>query len=194
MAIATLAEARAQLQIIDTDVSQDTVIQAYLDAIDPVIEARVNKRIVQTTLTEDYDLSDPQMASTYAAGWPETYTLRLRNAPVISLTSVTNVNNSYAWTVGTNLRVRSTDGRIRVMTGRGLYGYLQIVYVVGMNPVPGNYKQGELLTLQYLWESRRGVGNVQSGVMGIGEQINRDTFVIPPKALAWLDAPEWGGP
>jgi hypothetical protein len=192
MAIATLAEARAQLQILDTDVSQDTVIQAYLDAIDPVIEARVNKRIVQTTLTEDYDLSDPQLASTYSAGFRGTNTLWLRNRPVISLTSVTNVNNNFAWTVG-NLRVRP-DGRVRVMTGIGLYGYLSIVYVVGMNPVPGNYKQGELLTLQYLWESRRGVGNVQSGVMGIGEQISPDTFVLPPKALAWLDAPEWGGP
>jgi len=193
MAIATLAEARAQLQILDTDVSQDTVIQAYLDATVPVIEEKLGKAVDQRTVTEDYDLSDPQLAATYSAGFRWTNTLYLRTRPVISLTSVTNVNNGFTWTVG-NLRVRSTDGRVRVLSGIGLYGYLSIVYVVGMNPVPANYKQAQLITLQDVWESRRGIGNVQSGVMGIGEQINLQSIDLPPKALMLLGRPDPGGP
>jgi hypothetical protein len=192
MAIATLAEARAQLQILDTDVSQDTVIQAYLDAISPMIDEKANECVDQRTVTEDYDLSDPQLASTYSAGFRWTNTLWLRQRPVISITSITNVNNNYSWTVG-NLRVRS-DGRIRVMSGIGLYGYLSIVYVAGYAVVPLNYKQAALLILQHNWESRRGVGNVQSGVMGIGEQINPASFSIPPKAYEWLGPPKPGGP
>jgi len=193
MAIATLAEARAQLQILDTDVTQDVVIQAYLDATVPVIEEKLGKAVDQRTVTEDYDLSDPQLAATYAAGFRWTNTLYLRTRPVISLTSITNVNNGFTWTVG-NLRVRGVDGRIRVMTGAGLYGYLSIVYVVGMNPVPANYKQAQLITLQDVWESRRGIGNVQSGVMGIGEQISLQSIDLPPKALMLLGRPDPGGP
>ena len=193
MAIATLAEARAQLQILDTDVSQDTVIQAYLDAIVPVMEEKANKAIDQRTVTEDYDLSDPQLASTYSAGFRWTNTLWLRTRPVIPpLTSVTNVNNGFTWTVG-NLRVRP-DGRVRVMSGMGLYGYLSIVYVVGMNPVPANYKQAQLITLQDVFETRRGIGNVPGGVMGIGEQISLQSIDLPPKALMLLGRPDPGGP
>jgi hypothetical protein len=192
MAIATLAEARAQLQIIDTDVSQDTVIQAYLDAISPMIDEKANECVDQRTVTEDYDLSDPQLASTYSAGFRWTNTLWLRKRPVISLTSITNVNNGFTWTVG-NLRVRS-DGRVRVMSGTGLYGYISVVYVAGYAVVPANYKQAALIILQHNWESRRGVGQVQSGVMGIGEQISPGSFSIPPKAYEWLGPPTPGGP
>jgi len=192
MAIATLAEARAQLQILDTDVSQDTVIQAYLDAIVPVMEEKANKAIDQRTVTEDYDLSDPQLASTYSAGFRWTNTLWLRTRPVISITSITNVNNNFSWTVG-NLRVRP-DGRVRVMSGIGLYGYLSIMYVVGINPVPANYKQAQLITLQDIFETRRGIGNVPGGVMGIGEQISLQSIDLPPKALLLLGRPDPGGP
>ena len=192
MAIATLAEARAQLQILDTDVTQDTVIQAYLDALVPVIEEKANKIIDQRTVTEDYDLSDPQYASTYSAGFRGTNVLWLRTTPVISITSVTNVNNGYTWTVS-NLRVRP-HGRLRVMSGFGFYGYLSIVYLVGMNPVPANYKQAQLITLQDVFETRRGIGNVPGGVMGIGEQLNLQSIDLPPKALMLLGRPDPGGP
>jgi hypothetical protein len=193
MAIVTLAEARAQLQILDTDVSQDTVLQAYCDAITPMIEEKANEIIDQRTITEDHDLSDPRAQSTFsAAGFPGLTTLWLRSRPVISLTSVTNVNSGLTWSTA-NLRLRS-DGRLRVMSGTGLYGYLSIVFVAGYAVVPFNYKQAALLILQHNWESRRGVGNVQSGVMGIGEQISPQSFSIPPKAYEWLGAPKPGGP
>jgi hypothetical protein len=192
MAIATLAEARAQLQILDTDVSQDTAIQAYLDALVPVIEEKANKVLDQRTVTEDYDLTDPHLSSAYGYGFGWVTTLWLRTRPTISLTSVTNVNNGFTWTVG-NLRVRP-DGRVRVMSGTGFYGYLSVVTVVGMNPVPANYKQAQLITLQNVWESRRGVGNVQSGVMGIGERLSLESIDLPPKALMLLGRPDPGGP
>ena len=191
MAIVTLAEARAQLQILDTDVTQDTVLQAYCDAITPMIEEKANEIIDQRTITEDYDLSWAGAAANLSGfGWVTT--LWLRSRPTISLTSVTNVNNGFTWTVG-NLRLRS-DGRLRVMSGTGFYGYISVVYVAGYAVVPFNYKQAALLILQHNWESRRGVGNVQSGVMGLGEQIGPQSFFMPPKALDWIGAPKPGGP
>ena len=191
MAIVTLAEARAQLQILDTDVTQDTVLQAYCDAITPMIEEKANEIIDQRTITEDYDLSWAGAAANLSGfGWVTT--LWLRSRPTISLTSVTNVNNGFTWTVG-NLRLRS-DGRLRVMSGTGFYGYISVVYVVGYAVVSFNYKQAVLLILQHNWESRRGVGNVQSGVMGLGEQIGPQSFFMPPKALDWIGAPKPNGP
>ena len=146
MAIVTLAEARAQLQILDTDVTQDVTLQAYYDAITPMIEEKANEVIDQRTITEDYDLTDPQAPSTYGI-YGRTTTLYLRQRPVISITSVTNVNTGYAWTVG-QLRVRP-DGRLRVMTGMPFYGFISIVYVAGYAVVPFNYKQAALLILQH---------------------------------------------
>jgi hypothetical protein len=191
MAIVTLDEARAQLQIRDTDNSQDAVIQAYCDAITPVVEEKANEIVDQRSITEEHDLSDPALQSTYA-GFRWTNTLWLRNKPCISLTSVTNLNNGFTWTVG-NLHLRP-DGRLRVITGTGLYGYLSIVQVAGYTATPFNYKQFALTTIQYTWEQRRGVGNVSSGVMGLGEQISPDSFMIPPKAYEWLGPPTPGGP
>ena len=171
---------------------KDGVPALLIEQALPQIEEKANEIIDQRTVTEDYDLSDPHVSSTYGYGVPWVTTLWLRSRPTISLTSVTNVNTNFVYPVG-NFRLRS-DGRLRVMSGTGLSGYLSIVYVAGYAIVPFNYKQAALLILQHNWESRRGVGNVQSGVMGIGEQINPASFSIPPKAYEWLGPPKPGGP
>ena len=192
MAIVTLAEARAQLQILDTDVTQDVVLQAYCDAITPMIEEKANEVIDQRSVTDEFDLSWPSGSSTFVAGFQWTWTLWLRNRPTVSLTSVTNLNNNFVWPLsGLHL---SPNGRLRVMSGTPLSGFISVVYVAGYAVVPFNYKQAALLILQHNWESRRGVGNVQSGVMGIGEQISPASFSIPPKAYEWLGPPKPGGP
>jgi hypothetical protein len=112
MAIVTLDEARARLQLRDDDVTQDTVLQAYCDAITPVVEEKANQVIEQRTITEDHDLTDPHAAAVYTA-YGSTTTLWLRNPPVISI-SVCG-NNGVTWSP---VLCRS-DGRLRVKSGTG---------------------------------------------------------------------------
>ena len=65
MSIISLPEARAQLQLRDSDTSQDTVLQAYCDAITPTVEEKANEVIEQRTVTEDYDLTDPHLQAAW---------------------------------------------------------------------------------------------------------------------------------
>jgi hypothetical protein len=193
MAIVTLAEARAQLQIRDSDTSQDTVLQAYCDAITPTIEKKTGEVVDQRTITEERDLSWPSGSSTFVAGFQWTWTLHLHNRPTISLTSVTNLNTGFVWPL-TGLHL-SPEGRLRVMSGTPLSGFISVVYVAGYATVPADYKQAALLILQHNWQPRRGVGNVQAGLVGGGPPTNTlPALLIPDEALGWLDSPIPGGP
>lgn len=180
MAMVTLTEAKKQLLIDDDDTTHDDVIQGYCDGITAAIEEYKNEVIEQREIHEDV----------------ERYTrrghcFRLWRVPVISLTSVTSLLTGQTWDVAA-LRPDLNSGLVRVLSGPPVCGLVEVVYQAGYATVPENYKQGALVVLQHVWETRRGVGPAEPSEV-IGEEERRwdprFAYTIPRKALEWLGKP-----
>lgn len=184
MSIVTLDDAKAQLRI--TDTTYDAVIQAYCDGITAAIEDYKHEVIEQRTITEDID---------FCGHWRYPFgprTFRLWSVPVISITSATSVTTGTTWDLS-NLRLTGSSGLVRVLGGPPLQGLVEFVYEAGYTTAPENYRQGALVVLQHVWETRRGVGSApRSSVVGMEEERHYDprySYSIPRKALEWLGSP-----
>lgn len=186
MSIVTLDDAKAQLRIDPTDAKYDDVIQAYCDGITVAIEDYKHEVIEQRTVHEDVDFCGHRMFPFGARRF------RLWSVPVISITSATSVTTGATWDVS-NLRLTGSSGMVRVLAGPPLQGLVEVVYEAGYVTIPVNYKQGALVVLQHVWETRRGVGSApRSSVIGMEEERHYDprySYSIPRKALEWLGAP-----
>jgi hypothetical protein len=178
VAIVTLAEAKRQLRLDPEDTADDAEILAYCDGITAVIEDYTHETIERREVREDIER--------YTRGG---YCFRLWSVPVISITSVTSVPAGTTWDPA-GMRVDSSSGLVRVLSGPPLCGLAEVVFEAGYAVVPENYKRGALVVLQHNWEARRGVGGKRAGVIGPEETYDpRWSYSIPRKALEWLGAP-----
>ncbi|BBB01071.1 hypothetical protein RVR_8314 [Actinacidiphila reveromycinica] len=178
MSIVTLAEAKQQLRIADTDTSCDDEVQAYCDGITAVVEDYMHEVVEPRTVVEDVD-GHRHFGRRF----------RLWSVPLISLTSVKSVYTEYEWDVSL-MRPDPQTGLVRVLSGPPVRGLVEVTYQAGYEDVPVNYKRGALVVLQHNWETRRGVGALRSSVVGPEEIHNPHwMYSIPRKALEWLGSP-----
>lgn len=174
MPIVTLAEAKAQLKI--TDTNDDMELQAYVDSITSVVEDYKREVIERRQVSEDLELRHARR-------------FRLWNAPIVSLTSLQTVDGAVTWDVSA-MRLSTDTGLVRVLSGPPVSGLVEAVYVAGYTTIPDRYKRGALVILQHAWETQRGSGGpVRGGVIGPEEVHPRFYYSIPRKALEWLGAP-----
>lgn len=163
MALATLSEARTALRYPDGVTKDDTLIQSYLDGIEPGVAEYLDIIITQQAVTDDLYL-DYQ-----SEFW-------LTKTPVVSLTSLISYDGLITWNVA-GLFTRPS-GQVTTLPrfSPGPWGNFVATYQAGYVTVPANIKRGALIVLQYVWEAMRGVGNVRGGIVGQEETYNPDTL------------------
>lgn len=154
-ALATLDDAKNQLNIPSSDTSNDIELQGFIDAATATVEGIVGP-VVQRTITEVHNGGGPFIV--------------LNNPPIISVTSVTEMAGQTAYSL-TDAEINTTTGAYSfsvdsydrgVIARRwsgGIVGpfiggvrNIQVVYVAGRPTVPPAIRLGALLLIEHLWE------------------------------------------
>ncbi len=176
MALLTLAEAKAQLDIDTT--TNDVELQAYIDSLTAVIERHVGP-VESRTVTE----------IVYGRGAALAFT----QVPVVSLTSLTP-----RLTGGTAIGVAEVfldgdSGTVhRVDGGSFVGGPWTAVYVAGRGSVPATINLAARILLQHLWRTQYGASRGMSSVGGgddfsVTEPVPGWGYAVPNRVLQLLE-------
>lgn len=174
MALLTLAEGKAQLDY-DGD-ANDTEIQAYIDALTPVIELHTGP-VENRTVTETVNGRGPLLAVT--------------KVPVVSLTSLTPQLSSGLAVDVFEVALDPDAGVIRRLDGASWTGGpWTAVYVAGRGEVPPNINLAARILLQHLWRTQYGAarGGGGSDDYSVTEPIIGYGYAIPNRVLHLLEA------
>lgn len=169
----SLNDAKNFLNISTT--TNDAKIRDLLESTTAAVEHQVGP-VVQQTRVELYDPCG-------------SYTLVLRAAPIVSVTSMEPVMTGGAAYDVSNMDVDTATGIITNINGQGFYGPLRITYVAGRSIVPAAIRDAGRIILKHLWDIHNGLSGLPrlneandpgSGViLGMG-------YAIPNRALQLL--------
>ncbi|MFF8980181.1 head-tail connector protein [Streptomyces cellulosae] len=176
MALLTLDEAKAQLNI--TGTAEDAELQAYVNAVTPVIERFVGP-VEPREVTEAHDGGVRPV-------------LVLRQTPVLSLTSVASVlTGGTAPPVEALVLVDPDTGEVRRRDGGYLRGLLQVTYQAGRTEVSPTINLAARILVQHLWRTQRptrGGGLAGGGDdYSVSEPIPGFGYAIPNRVLELLE-------
>lgn len=155
--IVTLAEARAFLNIADSDTSEDVELQVFITGMTDIIEAEVGP-VVARSETAGIDGS-VGLSEIPAPKWP-----------MVSITSGTYLSDSSAVDV---TKMVGRKGLIVTIDASPLP--LQpwtLTYQAGRSAIPSSVKQGALEVLKLAWATQRGK--------------EAPAFLISYRAAAWF--------
>ncbi|MBU8549790.1 phage gp6-like head-tail connector protein [Streptomyces sp. Babs14] len=176
MALLTLAEAKAQLNI--TSDADDTELTAYIEAVGPVIERFVGP-VEPQEVVETHDV--PRDGGRV---------LVLRRLPVMSLTSVVPVlAGGPAYDVGT-LVLDGDTGVVQRVDGGWLRGPLRVTYQAGRANVPATINLAARMLVQHLWRTQNaGRGPVLAGGddFSVSEPVPGFGYAVPNRVLQLLE-------
>lgn len=178
MALLTLAEAKAQLDI-ETSTS-DTELQAYVDGVTMAIEAHVGP-VENRSVTETHDIP------ACGAG-----VLVLRQTPAVSLTSVLPVLGNGAVYDVAGLDLDGPTGMVRRTDGGRLCGPLRITYTAGRGTVPATINLAARIMIQHLWRTQFGASRAGASIGGgddfsVNEPVAGWGYAIPNRVLQLLE-------
>lgn len=184
----SLDEAKAALNISGT--TFDTEIAIYVTAVSQAIDELCGP-VVARNVTEEHDGG--------------TYSLWLFEAPVLSVTTVTEYDNTTArvLTAETNTSKTATQYRADLESGRVRRrsnnlaerfacgaGNIVVVYSAGRyadtNSVAPRFKLAASLMLTMNWRAEQGAGTNTFGAFATGEPVFGSTFAIPNKVRELL--------
>ncbi|MFB6424644.1 head-tail connector protein [Streptomyces microflavus] len=174
MALLTLAEAKAQLDY-DGD-ANDAEIQAYIDALTPVIELHTGP-VENRTVTETVTGRGPLLA--------------LTQVPVVSVTSVTPQLSSGLAVDLSDVVLDPDAGVIRRLDGGSWSGGpWTAVYVAGRGGVPPTINLAARMLLQHLWRTQYGAARGGGGAddFNVNEPVIGYGYAIPNRVLHLLEA------
>lgn len=176
MALVTLAEAKAQLDI--DSAAHDTELQVYIDALPAAIERHVGP-VENRTVTETVDGRGSSIAVT--------------QVPVVSLTSLTPILTGGIALAAGDVVLDGDAGVIRRVDGSTFHGGpWTAVYTAGRGTVPPTIKLAALILLQHLWRTQYGSSRGLSGIGGgddisVNEPIPGWGYAIPNRVLQLLE-------
>lgn len=173
MALVALADAKAQLNATGTGDVNDVELQRFVDAVTKPIEDAAGRVLDPRVFTDVLQLSN-------ASG------VMLPRAPVTAVTAVVSTDGATTWDPA-NLFVDTDSGMVTVTSGPALNGQLAVTYTAGVSPVAANVQLAALITIQHLWETKRGVMGVAMG--GEGETFVPMGFAVPRRATELLGTP-----
>ena len=177
MAIVTLADAKAQLNIPASDTSGDIELQGYVDAAIAAVETQLGQVVDRRTVVDQLDFASNMTA------------FLLRSAPVISLTSIVSLDGTQTWTVTPpTMHVDGASGCVTVLSGPPVKGSVLATYEAGYTTVPAHFRLAALIIVQHLWETQRGTMGVQLGGDADNYVAGRG-FAIPRRAIELLGPP-----
>ncbi|MGW4703264.1 head-tail connector protein [Streptomyces sp. NPDC004285] len=174
MALLTLAEAKAQLDI-QTSTS-DTELQAYVDALTSAIEGIVGP-------VEDREVVELVEA--------RGMTMSLLQSPVVSLTSFVPVLKGGTTLDVAHLHLYGAIGQVRRKDGaRFNGGPWMATYEAGRGGIPATINLAARILLQHLWRTQYGAarGNVGGGNdFDVNEPVIGYGYAIPNRVLQLLE-------
>jgi len=182
LGVVSLDEAKAHLNI-TTTTDNDEELRRFMDAAEDLASSYVGVILGrQTFANELYDGNVDH--------------LRLRNPKAMSITSVYEngtLLDSAAYSLDpTGQRLyRITTGSLSGPNYFGIWApganNIQITYVAGFQTPPPAATQGVLEILRHLWQTQRGVRNVQSRIQTGDELTSGSTYSLPRRAIELLD-------
>ncbi|MFE4679191.1 phage head-tail connector protein [Streptomyces sp. NPDC056723] len=174
MALLTLAEAKAQLNI--ETAADDAELQTYVDALTAVIEGYVGPVEVQE-VTETVDGQGRYLC--------------LLRPPIADLTSLTPVLDGGSSLDVARLHVDGPSGVIRRLDG-GLFsgGPWTAVYTAGRGAIPPTINLAARILLQHLWRTQRGAarGGGPADDFSVTEPIPGFGYAVPNRVLQLLES------
>ncbi|WP_050493465.1 head-tail connector protein [Streptomyces sp. NRRL B-1381] len=173
MALLTLDEAKAQLDY-DSD-ANDAEIQAYIDALTPVIELHTGP-VENRTVTETVNGRGPLLA--------------LTQVPVVSLTSLTPRLSSGLAVDVSEMVLDPDAGVVRRLDGASWSGGpWTAVYVAGRGEVPPTINLAARMLLQHLWRTQYGAARGGGGAddYSVTEPVIGYGYAIPNRVLHLLE-------
>ncbi|MEU4502658.1 hypothetical protein [Streptomyces sp. NPDC024089] len=177
MALLTLAEAKAQLNI--TSTSNDTELQVYVDAVGPVIERFIGP-VAERIVVETQDVARDGVQ-----------VLVLRTTPVVSLTSVEPLLASGGTSYDVGALVLDGDtGIVRRADGGWLRGPLKVTYTAGRGEVPATVNLAARMLVQHLWQTQnasRGPVLPGGGDYSVSEPVAGLGYAVPNRVLELLE-------
>ncbi|MFJ8871089.1 hypothetical protein ACIRD6_35720 [Streptomyces sp. NPDC102473] len=173
MALLTLAQAKQQLDIETT--TEDDELQAYINALTPVIERYVGP-VENRTVTEVVDGHGLRLA--------------LTQVPAVSLTSVTSLRGGS--TVSPDALVLDSAAGV-VWRRDGVSwtgGPWAVAYVAGRGEVPPTINLAARILLQHLWRTQYGAarGGGGSDDFSVTEPVAGWGYAVPNRVLQLLEA------
>ncbi|MBZ6250388.1 phage gp6-like head-tail connector protein [Streptomyces olivaceus] len=175
MALLTLAEAKAQLNITsDTD---DIELTAYIEAVGPVVERFVGP------------VEPREVAETQDVARDGARLLVLRTLPVMELTSVTPLLAGATGYDVDRLLLDGDTGVVRRADGGWLRGPLRVTYQAGRATVPATINLAARILVQHLWRTQNaGRGPVIAGGDDMAaEPVPGFGYAVPNRVLQLLE-------
>lgn len=149
MSIVTLDAAKKQLNAADAGAVDDTELQLYVDAVTVPIEKALGRVVDARAFTDTKTVAGARQ-------------ILLSHTPVTALTSVSTVDGTQTWDVAA-LRVDQDSGVLTVVSGPPFTGDVMFIYTAGVSPADPNAQVAALITIQHLWETKRGTMDVTTG-------------------------------
>ncbi|MEU5111710.1 hypothetical protein AB0G64_09440 [Streptomyces longwoodensis] len=180
MALLTLAEAKAQLNLVGD--SDDTELQVYVDAVTPVIEEFIGP-VEPRAVVEQHDARGGRRE------------LVLRTTPVLSVTSVQPLLASGVSYAVDGLVLNPDTGEVRRRDCGWFRGLLEVTVQAGRLDVSPTINLAARMLVQHLWRTQRasrggalaGGGNdysVSEPIVGLGYAVpNRVLELLQPYRL-----------
>lgn len=174
MALLTLAEAKAQLDIETT--ADDVELQAYIESLTEVIEGYIGP-VENRAVT---DIVDGRGSL-----------LQLLHPPVVSLTSVTPVLAGGQSLDVAQLHVDPSSGTVRRLDGgRFTGGPWTVVYQAGRGSIAPTINLAARILLQHLWRTKNGGarGGARADDFDVTEPVVGFGYAVPNRVLQLLES------
>ncbi|NUP24014.1 MAG: phage gp6-like head-tail connector protein [Streptomyces sp.] len=167
--VVSLAEAKAQLNIDAENTEDDAEIQGFIRSVTAICE-RYAGSLTRTIHVE-----------THTGG----YGMALAHPPILSLTSVTAIQQGSTDQAVGDLALDATNGIVRRLDRGRMVGPFTVTYVAGRTSIPPNVRQAALIILQHMWETQRGGMPARFGNQ---DEVydSRITYSIPRRAQELL--------
>ncbi|MFF1348507.1 hypothetical protein ACFVZJ_21430 [Streptomyces sp. NPDC058322] len=174
MALLTLAEAKAQLDI--ETAADDQELEAYIDSLTAVIERHTGP-VENRPVTEQVDSRGSRLA--------------LSQVPAVSLTSITPVITGGLAIDVSDLVLDGDAGVLWRRDGQFFYGGpWSVTYVAGRGAIPPTINLAARMLLQHLWRTQYGAARGGGGAddYAVTEPIPGFGYAIPNRVLELLEA------
>lgn len=175
MALITLAELKAQLNMDASNTSHDVELAIYVAAAIEAIELARGEVIDPRAVTVRITATDAN-------------TLVLPYVPVTSVTSIETVDGETTYAPA-DFDVPASGTLTRIAGPVLVAGRIVVAYQAGYATPPARYKLAALIVAQHLWETQRGSVTGGGGAIGTEETFDpRQGYALPRRAQELLGA------